>query len=204
VYGRVRALVGVTWKFEAGTSTLVRGANGSGKSTLLAVVGAIVRPTSGHVEQHGLGQGLADLRRSLGWVSHESLCYPDLTARQNVELAARLQGCAPKAAFERAADRFELGPFADRPLRTYSRGQKQRVALARALVHAPKVVLMDEPTTGLDASGAQRLAATVREETARGAIVVVTTHDPAFASAINGPVIELVRGRCVVPPRAVG
>jgi ABC-type multidrug transport system ATPase subunit len=202
-YGPVRALVGVSCRFEAGRVNVVRGANGSGKSTLLAIVGTLARASSGEVDHGELGKRRAAVRGVLGWVGHDSLCYPDLTGRQNIELAAQLHGVDGRDAFERAAARFELAGFVERPFRTYSRGQRQRVALARALVHAPRLVLLDEPTTGLDAAGTERVRGVVREEVDGGAVVVVVTHDGAFADAVGGEVLTLERGRVVspAPPR---
>jgi heme exporter protein A len=144
------------------------------------------------------------IRETLGWVGHESLCYPDLTGRQNIELAARLHGCDPLEAYEAAEERFELGSFAGRRVRTYSRGQKQRIAVARALVHRPGLLLLDEPTAGLDARATERLERVVREEAARGAVVIVVTHDDAFARAVDGPAVWLERGRVVSQPPAGG
>ena len=136
---------------------------------------------------------------ALGWVGHESLCYPDLTGRENIELAARLHGQDPRTAFARASQRFDLGAFADRPVRTYSRGQRQRVALARALVHAPRLLLLDEPTTGLDAAARRPVDLRRRRGGATGGIVVVVTHDMGFADAVGSQVIALERGRRVNP-----
>jgi heme exporter protein A len=196
-YGPVRALVGVTCRFEQGRVTVVRGPNGSGKSTLLSIVGTLSLATSGQVDHGSLGRRRAQVRRSLGWLGHESLCYPDLTGRQNIELAARLHGCDAADALARAVERFDLGAFAGRPVRTYSRGQRQRVALARALVHEPKLLLLDEPTTGLDAVATERLTAVVKQEALRGAIVVVVTHDPGFGAAVADATVVLERGRVV-------
>jgi ABC-type multidrug transport system ATPase subunit len=196
-YGPVRALMGVSCRFTASTVSVVRGPNGSGKSTLLAIVGTLTRPTSGKVDHGELGRRRAMVRGTLGWLGHESLCYPDLTGRENIELAARLQGRDARRAFGRVVERFELEAFVERPMRTYSRGQRQRVALARALVHEPRLLLLDEPTTGLDARGAERLRRVVTEEAARGAIVVVVTHDGPFADALGGHTVTLERGRVV-------
>ncbi len=194
-YGPIRALAGVSARFDAGKVTVVAGPNGSGKSTLLAIVGTLARVTSGKVDHGGLGRTRSEVRATLGWLGHESLCYPELTGRENVELAARLHGLDATAAFEAAAARFELGAYAGRPVRTYSRGQRQRVALARALVHAPRLLLLDEPTTGLDVGTVERLRVVVREEAARGAVVVVVTHDASFEEAIADTRIRLERGR---------
>jgi heme ABC exporter ATP-binding subunit CcmA len=198
-FGPVRALMGVSWQLEEGNVSVVRGPNGSGKSTLLAILATLIKPTSGRVDHGNLGRTRAEVRRGVGWVGHESLCYPDLTGRENVELAARLHDCDGRVAFARAAERFDLEGFAGRAVRTYSRGQKQRIALARALVHQPRLLLLDEPTTGLDASGRARLSGVVREELAGGTTVVVVTHDVEFAQDLGGQVTILERGRLQDP-----
>ncbi len=198
-FGPVRALVGVSCTFDGSKVTVVGGPNGAGKSTLLGILGTLMRPTTGAIDHGDLGRRRQDVRRSIGWLGHDSLCYPDLTGRENIELAARLHGCDPREAFSKAAARFELGAFVERPSRTYSRGQRQRVALARALVQEPLLLLLDEPTAGLDAAGGERLATVIREEAARGAIVVVVTHDPAFAAGVGQSVVTLERGRVAEP-----
>jgi heme exporter protein A len=196
-FGAVRALVGVSARFDGGAVTVIAGPNGSGKSTLLSIVGTLARVTSGVVDHGALGRSRSDVRATLGWLGHESLCYPDLTGRENIELAARLHARDVDASYAEAVERFELKAFAERPVRTYSRGQRQRVALARALVHAPRLLLLDEPTTGLDASTTSRLAAVVRAEASRGAVVVVVTHDPVFAGEVADVQVALERGRVV-------
>ena len=198
-FGPVRALVGVSLTVDFAVTTVIEGPNGSGKSTLLGILGTLARPTTGEVDHSALCPGrrssLEAIRRTIGWVGHESLCYGDLSGRENIELAARLQGCDPVRAFENAKSRFELGTFVDRPVRTYSRGQKQRIALARAVVHSPRLLLLDEPTSGLDAASQERLIALVKEEVTRGAAVVVVTHDGAFASAVDAVRHRMDRGR---------
>lgn len=196
-YGPVRALIGVSCVFSSGAVTVVRGPNGSGKSTLLSIVGTLTRPTSGTIDHGPLGPDRRAIRGALGWAGHESLCYVDLSGRRNVELAARLHGCDPTAACERAIARFELGAFVERPVRTYSRGQRQRIALARALVHDPQILLLDEPTAGLDSSATAQLKRVLLEEANRGAVVVTVTHDASFAEGLGGPVVTLERGRRV-------
>ena len=196
-YGTVRALAGVSCEFEQGKVTVIRGPNGSGKSTLLGIVGTLTRPTSGSIDHGELGGGRTAVRRNLGWVGHDSLCYLDLTGSQNIRLAARLHSCDPDVALQRASERFGLATFIERPVRTYSRGQRQRVALARALVHEPQLLLLDEPTAGLDPSATQRLGQIAREEAARGAVVVIVTHDSSFGDTVGHAFVSLDRGRRV-------
>lgn len=190
----VRALRGVSAQFVSGKVSVVLGANGSGKSTLLAIVGTLAAATSGRVSHGSLGKTRESVRRVLGWLGHDALCYADLTGRENIELAARLHGISADAAFETARERFSLAAFAERPFRTYSRGQRQRVALARALVHEPMLLLLDEPTTGLDKSGVSVLEDVVRAEAKRGAAVIVVTHDEAFAKSVGDERLLLERG----------
>ncbi|WP_438025314.1 ATP-binding cassette domain-containing protein [Sorangium sp. So ce233] len=196
-YGTTAALRGVNATIEAGQLTLIEGANGSGKSTLLGILGTVVRPTSGTISYEPFGEDAGLARGSIGWLSHESLAYPDLSGRQNVELAARFHGLDAHEAWRYAEERFELGSFATRPLRTCSRGQRQRIALARALVHHPSLVLLDEPTTGLDRSGVARLLTVVEAEVARGAAVVVVSHEPEVFRGRAAARLMLERGRVV-------
>ncbi|MEJ7728451.1 MAG: ATP-binding cassette domain-containing protein [Polyangiaceae bacterium] len=165
-----------------------------------ATSGTVVyEPISPHDVRDLSADELARVRGEVGWVSHETLAYPDLTGRQNVELAARFQGLERAAAWAEARERFDLGSFAERPLRTCSRGQRQRVALARALVHRPSLVLLDEPTAGLDKPGVERLREVVRGEVERGAVVVVVSHEPEVFLGFEGVVarVRLDRGRVV-------
>lgn len=196
-FGATVALRGVSARFEAGRVTMVEGANGSGKTTLLRILGTVLRPSGGTVRYGALGNDPAQARRVIGWVSHETLTYGDLSGRYNVELAARLHGVDVGEAFRQVRERFELGPFVERPMRTYSRGQRQRVALARALVHRPSVVLLDEPTAGLDRSGVERLLGVVKAEAERGAVVVVVSHEAEVFAEVATARVVLDRGRVV-------
>jgi heme exporter protein A len=196
-YGATVALRGVSATLERARLTLIEGANGSGKSTLLGILGTVVRPTSGRVVYEPIGEDPSAVRSEIGWLSHETLCYPDLSGRKNVELAARLHGLDAREAWVRVEERFELGAFSSRPVRTYSRGQRQRIALARALVHEPSLVLLDEPTTGLDKRGVSRLLAMVNEEVSRGAAVVVVSHEPELFRERAGARLVLERGRVI-------
>jgi heme exporter protein A len=198
MYGPTRALGGVDLDFPSGAVTVVEGPNGSGKSTLLSILAQMTRPTAGRVRYGGLSPRSPSLRRAIGVLAHQSMLYPDLTGRENLELAAGLYALrAGEVAIRGALERFEIGAFVERPVRTYSRGQLQRVALARALLHAPRLLLLDEPSTGLDAHGTDRLREAVQAERARGAVIVLITHDPDLASGLADRRVRLERGRVV-------
>lgn len=196
-FGNTAALRGVDCSFEAGDVTTLEGPNGSGKSTLVGILGTLVAPTTGQVLFEPAPEDRTALRAEIGWVAHHSFAYPDLSTEENVRFAAKAYGVDDERAWQNALERFDLGAFADRPVRLQSRGQKQRVALARALVHAPSIVLLDEPTAGLDAASTERLVGTIRELAEADCIVVVVTHDPAFVDAVATRRIRLQKGRVV-------
>jgi heme exporter protein A len=200
-FGTTVALRGVSATFSSGELTTLEGHNGSGKSTLLAIIGTLLPPTGGRVVYGEETHVTSEIRKQIGWVSHEAHCYPDLSAQQNVGLAASLYGQHPEQAWEAAKARFSIDSFGSAPLRQLSRGQRQRVALARALVHSPSLLLLDEPTAGLDTEGVDRLLAAVAEEIARGCIVVFVTHDASVAQKIGTQRLFLERGR-LRPPAA--
>jgi heme exporter protein A len=199
LFGATPALRAVSLELRVGTITILSGPNGAGKTTLLSIVGTQLAPTRGTVIYESNGQVLEtpQVRAQLGWVSHASHCYRELTGRQNVELAARLYGMDPRAAWQRVSERFGLGRFALRSMGTLSRGQRQRVALARALVHEPSLLLLDEPWTGLDAASSERLENVVQEERERGALVVIVSHQAGLARRIGADVVRLESGRIV-------
>ncbi len=194
-FGSVRAVVNVSAVLEDGKVSVIVGANGSGKTTLLHLIGGLARPTMGVIRCGVHGSTVEEVRSRLGWVGHDTMCYADLSGWENVALAARLRGVDEAEAAERAKKRFGLEPFAGRQVRVMSRGQRQRVALARALVHNPSLVLLDEPTTGLDAAGVEALAEVVHSERARHATVVLVTHDGAFAKRTADVIFTMERGR---------
>jgi heme exporter protein A len=198
-YGPTRALSGVDLRLESGSVTAIEGPNGSGKSTLLALLGLVSRPSKGEIwfGTKLAGRG-ASLRSAVGVLGHAAMVYPDLNAHENLTLSAGLYGLSDRAERIRACvERFGLGAWAERPARTYSRGQLQRVALARAVLHAPRLLLLDEPSTGLDVASVARLVTSVQEERARGAIIVLVTHDEPLSAQLADRRVQLSRGRVV-------
>ena len=199
VYGPTRALTSVDVRFERGHITSVEGPNGSGKSTLLTLLGMLARPSKGEIFFGDRAVGRSpSLRASVGVLGHAPMIYPDLNAHENLRLFAQLYALANAAErLQLLAERFHLGSWAERPARTYSRGQLQRVALARSVLHAPQLLLLDEPSTGLDVASVERLVSAVQEERARGAIIVLVTHDDPLRDRLADRRIKLAHGRLV-------
>ncbi|HET8935067.1 MAG TPA: ABC transporter ATP-binding protein [Polyangiales bacterium] len=199
VYGPTRALTSVDVRFDRGQVTSVEGPNGSGKSTLLSLLGMLARPSKGEIYfgDRAIGKS-PSLRAAVGVLGHAPMVYPDLNAHENLRLFAQLYGLSNATErLQLLAERFHLGSWAERPARTYSRGQLQRVALARSILHAPQLLLLDEPSTGLDVASVERLVAAVQAERERGAIIVLVTHDDPLRDQLADRRIKLAHGRVV-------
>lgn len=198
-YGPTLALAGVDLSFTQGTVTVVQGANGSGKSTLLWLLALLAHPTRGDIRYGAYGRDRADgLRGRIGFVAHQLQLYAGLSGHENLVLAAKLQGIpyADKRATD-LCEAFSLSEYWNRPLRTYSRGQAQQVAIARALLHEPRLLLMDEPSTGLDARATEALVGLIEQEKQDGSIVIVVSHEVGFAQTVADRVLHMDRGRIV-------
>lgn len=197
-FGRRGALHAVSFGCAAGEIVGLLGPNGAGKSTLLAILSTLLTPSSGAVEYgtHTARTAGAALRRRLGWLGHDLQIYPELTARENLLFFARLLGVsAAEARVARALDLARLTARADDPVSSFSRGMRQRLALERALVHDPRLVLLDEPFTGLDQASCDLLSARLRALAAAGSIVVLATHDFALADQVLDRAVILREGR---------
>lgn len=177
-FGDRWALAGIDVALDGGECLVIFGPNGAGKTTLLRVLAGLLEPSEGAARVDGLPlPGDATVRARVGFISHQTMLYPALTALENVEFAARLQGLpAPRAAALAALVRLRVADRADTPVRALSRGLQQRVSIARAFVHNPRIVLLDEPYTGLDAVGAAALSSALRELKGAGAALVLVTH----------------------------
>ena len=199
LYGRQRALDGVSLALGAGECLALFGPNGAGKTTLLRILAGLLRPTRGTARILGEPvRGDAAARAQVGLISHQSLLYAALTVRENLLFTARLYGLRdPDAAIGRALDRLRLTERAAQPVRALSRGLQQRVSIARALVHEPRVVLLDEPYTGLDEAGAAALTQLLVELKSHGAAMVLVTHNLAEGLALATHAGVMRHGRFV-------
>jgi heme exporter protein A len=198
-FGRKEALSGVSFTVRSGECLALFGPNGAGKTTLLRTLSGLLRPTRGEARISGqLLPGEAAVRANIGIISHHSLLYDALSARENVTFAARLYAVAdPEAAAERALAKMGMTGRMNVPVRSLSRGMQQRVSIARAIVHAPAVVLADEPYSGLDDEGSRSLTALLTELRAGGAAMIVVTHNISEGLALATHAAVMTGGRMV-------
>jgi heme exporter protein A len=197
-FGRRRALSRVSFDVLHGTVLGLLGPNGAGKSTMLAVLATLLRPTSGRVRYGAfdLDDRRPALRAAIGVLGHDLFLYPELTARENLAFFAALSNVAdPGRAARAALERAGLADRADDPVASFSRGMRQRVALERALIHQPRLVLLDEPFTGLDDASTGVLLTRLRGLRADGVIIVLATHDLDLAEGLLDRAVFLRDGR---------
>ena len=204
-FGRRRAVSHVSLTARPGDIVGLLGPNGAGKSTLIGMLATLVAPTSGSVTYGGqparaLG---AALRGAIGLLAHELYLYPELTARQNLEFFAQLYGLDASTTVAVALESAGLTDRADDDVSGFSRGMRQRLALERALLHHPRLVLMDEPFTGLDDAATETVRVRLQSLTAAGAIVVLATHDLDLADGLVTRV-AIVRGGRLVTDEPAG
>ena len=203
-FGRRRALTKVSLTARAGDIVGLLGPNGAGKSTLISLLSTIVAPTSGEVRfgNHLSRELGAALRQRIGLLAHELYVYPELSARQNLTFFAQLYGLNADAVVTPALERAGLGDRGDDDVAGFSRGMRQRLALERALLHHPRLVLFDEPFTGLDDSAVRVVSDRLRRLAGDGSIVVVATHDLDLADGLVTRVAVIREGRLIADEQA--
>ena len=204
-FGRFAALRGVTAEFFAGKLYAILGDNGAGKTTLLRTLAGLNRPTSGQINILG-AQKFRDICHQVSYMAHPSLLYDEMSGLENLAYFARLYGITDGSRCAEAIRTVGLDPDLTRPVGQYSQGMRQRMSLARALLHDPKILLLDEPFSNVDAHSATdmvRLLASTRD---RGKTIFVVTHQ---ASLLEGAADEFVwmeageimaRNRSLKPP----
>jgi heme exporter protein A len=199
-FGRRRALNRVTFQCRAGEVIALLGPNGAGKSTFLSIAATLLQPTSGAVAYGDLSaqRAGAALRGRIGLLAHDLYVYPDLTASENLDFFGRLYGLTDlRGRVTAALERAGLTDRRDEPVSGFSRGMRQRLALERALMHEPRLVLLDEPFTGLDDAATAGLRERVIALREVSAIVILTTHDLETIDGIVDRAVVLQNGRLV-------
>jgi heme exporter protein A len=180
------------------------GPNGAGKSTLLRILATLSRPTFGQVELAGfsLPTHAASARAYIGYLGHQPLLYEDLTGEQNLYFFASLYR-VPRARnrVDELLDLVGLETRRKEQVRTFSRGMQQRLGVARAVLAKPKILLLDEPHSGLDKSGAAMIDKLLRDTTQKGSAVLIATHDQNRALALTKRIEILAAGSLVTVGR---
>jgi len=178
-YGDVTAVDRLSLRVAEGEIYAFLGLNGAGKTTTIRALLGMIRPSAGSARVLGepVGPNGKGPWRRVGHLVERPVAYPELTVRENLEIARRLQGIADAGATPRVVERLGLAPYADRTAGTLSTGNLQRLGLARALLHEPELLILDEPANGLDPAGVveirELLAGLAREQ---GVTVFMSSH----------------------------
>ncbi len=199
-FGRRKALSQVSFTCDAGEIVGLLGPNGAGKSTLLNILATLLSPSKGTITygDRPAGDGGAEIRGRIGMLGHDLFLYPELTARENLTFFAQLYGLrdVPRVVGH-ALDQSGLAARADDFVSGFSRGMRQRVALERALLHDPRLILLDEPFTGLDQASAAALVSRLRNRQQAGCLIVLATHDLDIADRLLTRAVFLIDGKPV-------
>jgi ABC-type multidrug transport system ATPase subunit len=198
-FGRRRAVTRLSIGAARGDILGLLGPNGAGKSTLIGMLATLIIPSAGTILYGGMSAARAgaDLRRQIGLLAHELHLYPGLSARQNLEFFARLYGLDAAVVVPAALTAAGLSDRADDAVAGFSRGMRQRLGLERALLHEPRLVLFDEPFTGLDDRSVTIVVDRLRRLAAAGAIVIVATHDLDLADGLVTRVAVVRDGKLI-------
>ncbi|QKK01533.1 MAG: ABC transporter ATP-binding protein [Pseudomonadota bacterium] len=201
-YGKLTAVERISFQARSGEIFGLLGPNGAGKSTTINAISGLLVPTAGRirVNGHDVRREPMAAKRALGVVPQELALYEELSARANLKFWAGLFGLDKNTAAERVESVLEavgLADRADEPCGTFSGGMKRRLNFACAIVHQPRVLLLDEPTVGVDAHSREHLLARVREQARDGACVIYTTHYMEEAEALCDRVAIIDDGRII-------
>ena len=179
-FGNIEAVKNVSFSIGKGEIFGILGPNGAGKSTFLRILATLLRPSSGEVWIAGyrLPGEAAFVRSHLGVVTHQPLLYGDLTAEENLFFYGRMFGILScKNRIEEVLELVGLSLHRHELVRTFSRGMQQRLSIGRAILHDPKVILFDEPHTGLDQDACDKLDNILKSVADRGHTIIMTSHD---------------------------
>ena len=201
-FGPAVAVDGMQLRLEPGELYALLGPNGAGKTTTLRMIAGLSRPDAGSIRIFGIDVLAAPIeaRRITAWLPDEPMLYDKLTPLEYLEFVAGLWGVPPGIAGPRAAELIEvlqLGPHRHKRCEGFSRGMKQKVALAGALIHEPRLIMLDEPLTGIDAAIARQVKDLLMERVRAGATIVLTTHILEVAERLADRIGIVDRGRFV-------
>jgi ABC-2 type transport system ATP-binding protein len=196
------AVDGLDLTVRTGEFYALLGPNGAGKTTTLRMIAGLLRPDAGTIKVAGI-DALADpvaAKQVVAWISDEPMIYDKLSPREYLEFVAGLWGIEPALAEARAQDLLgwlDLKPHADERCEGFSKGMRQKVALAGALVHDPRVIILDEPLTGLDAGSARQVKSVLRERVNAGGTIIMTTHILEVAERMADRIGVIAHGKLI-------
>ncbi len=196
------AVDGLDLTVRTGEFYALLGPNGAGKTTTLRMVAGLLRPDAGTIKVSGI-DALADAvaaKQIMAWISDEPMIYDKLTPREYLEFVAGLWGIEPALAQARAEELLswlDLAPHAQERCEGFSKGMRQKVALAGALVHDPRVIILDEPLTGLDAGSARQVKSVLRERVNAGGTIIMTTHILEVAERMADRIGVIAHGKLI-------
>ena len=206
-FGNIHALRGIDLKVKKGEFLTVFGPNGAGKTTLIKLLATLTKPTSGNVSiaNHDIKKEPDKVRALIGAISHDPYLYGNLSALENIKFFASMFGISQVT--EKAIEVIKQVGLESRMhdlVRTFSRGMQQRLAVARAIVHEPKILLLDEPYTGLDQHGARIFGELLKWLKTENRTIVMTTHNLPEGLEISDRVAILDGGKIVYESDARG
>ena len=199
-FGMRYALRDIDLRMSSGETVFLVGPNGAGKTTLLRIIASLTRPSAGNVYigGHDLKSSKVDIRRQLGYLSHRTLLYDDLTAEQNLQFYARMYDIPePQQRISALLDQVSLSQRRFDLVRTYSRGMQQRLAVVRAVLHSPRLLLLDEPYSGLDTLAVDSLTQLLQTLAGEGCSILLTTHNLENLSVKQRRAVVLRQGRVI-------
>ena len=197
VFDGKRAVDGVSLTVPEGSITGILGPNGAGKTTTIRMMLGIIDPTSGTRSLLGHERPL-EVARQVGYLPEERGLYPAMTAAEAIAFMGALRGLSLAEGRRRALELLESrghGDWAKRPIRTLSKGMAQTVQLLGTIIHKPRLIVLDEPFSGLDAINQEKLEALIRDEAAAGTTVIFSTHVIAHAERLCQRVAIIAEGR---------
>ena len=196
-FGDKQALRDISFNIQQGEYAALLGVNGAGKTTLIRILSTLAKPTSGQVEISGFSakKNPQSVRQHIGIVSHYTFLYDDLSAEENLKFYAKMYFV--ENAEKRINHLLKQVNLSNRRydlVRTFSRGMQQRLALARAILHQPKILLLDEPFTGLDVNASAMLSELLDNFIQKDSTVLITTHDIDFARSTASRILVIKNG----------
>jgi sodium transport system ATP-binding protein len=197
---RLDAVSDVSFHCAAGSITGMLGTNGAGKTTTLRMLSTAFQASGGNIEFEGtdIYQNISQYRSQIGFISGDTKLYRRLTVAENLRYFGRLYGMNKtelESSIEQLSQRLQLSEFLHRKADDLSTGMYQRANLARALVHNPKLLILDEPTTGLDIAAAEIVLDVMKEEQQRGKTVIFSTHHMHEVSRLCDQIVVINKGK---------